>query len=951
MNKLRREMLQPVRVLLIAVLCMFSLALTGCPDRRAPGQVSGFAATPGDGQVVLAWTNPTDGDLAGVKIQRKAGSAPASTSDGTEVFSGLGTGHTDTTAVNGTTYFYAAFAYDEAPNFSAGVNAGPVTPTFAGASLEIIESVDALREELAGPDPLPAAQRAVLEGVLAEAEALYRGDQGCEAGALLMSNFLPAVQSYRTGAELETAERLYNMARMLRYDILGSLLMKADCEGAARIGLPAEAEANNPANDIAQLVSTAVFGEPRTATVEDPLSGEVFTQIHLLDAESDSGEPGLPAIPILRRLVAVPLDATVELEMETPVVAEMIHCNLVPSQPQPVDQGGTPGETLPPEEHFANLPFEKNEDVYATDALYPPEVVQAHEIGGGRDVRFLLLEIAGGQFNPKTNELSLFDQVPVQINFRGGKYLGSEQGNSPFEPATPVLSSAVLNSELLKKPEYFKPFPIRFELFGEELLILTHPNFRAAADTLATWKRAKGITTRIYECGTGSGIAGRQTREEIDAFILSHWNSTLIRPSYILLFGDAEFIAPFYLNGIGTDWPYAVLGNPAVSSVPDFAVGRIPVDTLTQANVVVDKIIAYEKTPPFNASFYQRAAVASQFQCCRDDVATSGTDQRTFIEVSEFSRNVMLGKGKLVDRIYTKTGPAATVPARYYNGTFLPASLGSGSGFPWNGSTADISGAINAGRFLVIHRDHGWSGGWAHPDWETANALALTNTNLTPVVFSVNCSSGYFDNETAPGGSFASAYFVEQVLRKAGGGAVGVLGDTRDSPSWPNTALLKGYIDAMWPNAIGSFGGATAKRRLGDILDHGKLYMMTQIGVAGAGVSSGDARNELYLWHCYGDPTLEIWLSNPHLFLLPVELLSAQLLETSVNVGYAVNGATLTAMQEDPQNPGVPRIIGRGTVEGGAAILPFIETPITGIPILYSAALEDAVTVAPTLPQ
>ncbi len=949
MDESRRGIVQAVRVLLIVALCVFPIALTGCPDRTPPGLVSSFTATSGDGQVVLAWINPTNRDLVGVKIQRKVGSVPTSQSDGTEVFNGAGTGHTDTTAVNGTTYYYAAFAYDAAANFSAGVTAGPVTPTFASASTEILGSLGVLHAELAGPDPLPAPERAVLEGALSEAESLYRGGQGCEAGALLASDFLPKAQEFRTGATLATAERLYNMARMLRYDILGSELLKANCDGAARIGLPADAEANNPANDVSQLLTSAVFGEPRTATVEDPLSGEVFTQIHLPDAESDSGEPGLPAVPIIRRLVAIPQDATFELLMTTPVVAETIHCNLVPSQPQPVDAGGPLKGFMPPDEVFANLPFEKNVEAYATDALYPQEVVQAHEIGGGRDVRFLLLEIAGGQFNPKTNVLTLFNNVPVEVAFKGGTYIGSAQGSSPFEPATPVLSGTLLNKGLFLRPELLKPFPSRFEIYGEEFLILTHPSFRAAADRLAVWKREKGIATRVYECGTGSGIAGRQTREEIDAFIQSHWGSVLVRPSYILLFGDAEFISPFYLNDIGTDWPYAVLGNPGLVSVPDFAVGRIPVDTIEQANAVVDKIIAYEKTPPINSDFYKNASVASFFQCCRDDVSWPGTDQRTFIEVSEFARNVMLGKGKTVQRIYTKN--VSTVPARYFDGTFLPSDLGTTSGFSWNGNTGDIVTALNAGRFLAIHRDHGWDGGWGDPGFGTGNALALTNGALTPVVFSVNCASGYFDNETAPGGSFGSTYFAEEFLRKANGGAVGILGDTRNSPSWPNTALLKGFIDAMWPNAIGSFGNSTSKRRLGDILNHGKLYMTTQIGVASAGVSSGDARDELYLWHCYGDPTLEIWLSDPNVHTLPAGLLSAVLLNESLSVGYGVNGALITALQEDPQNPGVPRIIGRGTVEGGVAILPYIEIPLPRVPILYSAAVEDAVVVAPTLVQ
>ncbi len=909
-------------------------------DSTPPGPVSSFIATPGENQVVLAWTNPADGDLAGVKIQRKVGSAPTSKDDGTEVFKGAGTGYTDTTAVNGTTYYYAAFAYDDSENYSAGVTAGPATPTVASAIAEVLNSFGTLHAELVGPDPLPDPERLALEAALAGAESLYRQGMGCEAGALLASDFLSKAQESRAGADIPIAERLYNMGRMLRFDILGSILLKAECEGAARIGLPADAEANNPANDASQIISSAVFGEPRTATVKNPDTGEVFTQLHLPEAETDMGEPGEPAIPVIRRLVAIPLDATFELVTKEPVAAETIACNLVPAQPQPVDD-------KPPDEVFGNLPFEKNEDLYQSDALYPSEIVRANEIGEGRDVRFLLLEIAGGQYNPKSDTLTLFKEVPVEVRFSRGKYFGTEQGDSPFERSTGIYSNALLNSVLFTKIEYLKPWPGIFELYGEELLILTHPTFSAAAEKLAAWKREKGITTRIFECGTGSGVIGRQTRDEIDTFIHNHYSSTWIRPAYILLFGDAEHISPFYMNNIGTDWPYAVLGNPAVDSVPDFAVGRIPVDTIDQANVVVDKIIAYEKNPPTSANFYKKAAIASQFQCCRTDVSWSGTDQRTFIEVSEFARNVMAGNGKTVDRIYTRTGPSTT-PARYYDGTFLPSALGSGSGFAWDGDTADITAAFNEGRFLIIHRDHGWEDGWSHPDFESAHVNAVTNGDLTPVIFSVNCASGYFDNETAPGGSAAGVYFVEYALRKAGGGAVGVLGDTRNSPSWPNTALMKGFIDAMWPSAIGSFGGSSSKRRLGDMLNHGKLFMWSQIGVASAGVAASSARDELYLWHCFGDPTLEIWLNAP-LRVLPAWLLSVEILKQAVLVGYETNGAVITAYQDDPRIPGLQRIIGRGEVKDGLAELKIVQDPLDGYPINYAANLEGAVSEAPSL--
>ena len=43
-------------------------------------------------------------------------------------------------------------------------------------------------------------------------------------------------------------------------------------------------------------------------------------------------------------------------------------------------------------------------------------------------------------------------------------------------------------------------------------------------------------------------------------------------------------------------------------------------------------------------------------------------------------------------------------PTNYYDGTAIPSNLRRPT-FGWNGTTADVTNGINAGRFLVFHRD------------------------------------------------------------------------------------------------------------------------------------------------------------------------------------------------------------------------------------------------------
>lgn len=81
-------------------------------------QISGLTATVGfsvAGQVKLDWTNPSDGLIKGIRIMYKTGSYPTSQTDGILFFDSndavLPTTYTKTGFIDGTTYYFRAFAY------------------------------------------------------------------------------------------------------------------------------------------------------------------------------------------------------------------------------------------------------------------------------------------------------------------------------------------------------------------------------------------------------------------------------------------------------------------------------------------------------------------------------------------------------------------------------------------------------------------------------------------------------------------------------------------------------------------------------------------------------------------------------------------------------------------------------------------------------------------------
>lgn len=700
----------------------------------------------------------------------------------------------------------------------------------------------------------------------------------------------------------------------------------------------------------------AVFGLPKAQLwpVQGP-DGKQYTEMAVPGLDIDSSNPGQPNVPVVRRILAVPQGAEVRVVgVKNSVAKELSEVLLLPAQPEAVDaahQQTQPGDDdKPAPETFMDKPFTINDKAYASAEPFPAQIATVQRLGRVRDLDLVQLTIATGQYIPAKRHLALFDKVYVEVKFEGGKggFLPRERMNNPFDNHAQPLYELALNYKIVEK----FPFPgdiLPNICWGYEYLVITDPAFRPAADSLRTWKIQKGISTKIVETGADAGDAGT-TKEQIQQYIRNQFNNCIIRPSYVLLLGDAEHINPFYRNtnsggDAGTDLDYALMDNADI--MPDLAIGRIPVDTLDQANTVINKIISYEKSPPFAPAYYRSLSFASYFQCCRNDVADNGRDVRSFLETSELVRDELTGLGYTVDRIYTTntgyepdyvTAGRDTTPRKYRNGAALPAAIAPGSGFAWDGDNTDVVNAFNAGRFLVFHRDHGWSGGWGDPGFTTSNIDSLTNNGKPSVVYSVNCASGFFDNETS-GGNVNGLYWAEKLLRYDNGGAVGIIGDTRNSPTWANSALARGLFDATWTGVVPE-GGAASIRRLGDILNYGKSYLAGQVGVAqtAGSVSQTSANDDIILYHVYGDPTMQMWTSNPWFIKLPRLYETLKFDPTIWELRYPLDGAELTLLQD-----GVP--VARGLVRNGQVALPLLSKFDPAKPYELSASDANGASV------
>ena len=501
----------------------------------------------------------------------------------------------------------------------------------------------------------------------------------------------------------------------------------------------------------------------------------------------------------------------------------------------------------------------------------------------------------------------------------------------------PMLKYA-LNQPLLDKrcaSVTLAPNPL-----GARFIIVTHPNFVAAANTLRAHKEALGISTLVVSTQSISGgAAPTATKTQIRNWLENYTNTHAVKPKWLLLMGDAEYIPTHAAAGNNTgDMWYGQFAPGATSTtVPGIGIGRFPVDTLGQAQTMVSKVIAFENSPPANPligqDFYSRLTFASYFE-------SFGTrDDRWFVEVSEKVRNHAVGQGYSVERIYTTE--ASANPTQYRGGGAVPAALRK-PGFAWNGNSTDIINAVNQGTALLYHRDHGSKDGWGDPGFGIGHLASISVTgNQYPVVFSINCASGMFDNETnggVGGSTVTGTYWAESFLRKPDG-ALAVIGDTRNSSTVDNGHLTLGLFDAIFPGLASGFGPSTEVRRLGDLLNHGKGFIaavdagstanLHPVDVGGTRPGIVGLEKELNIYNLLGDPTLKLRTSAPYVFTVVNIRLVQGMAQINVPNGClncppgTLRPELVTAVAIDPETG---RVIGRDIVNSDG----FANIPLNG---------------------
>jgi hypothetical protein len=423
-------------------------------------------------------------------------------------------------------------------------------------------------------------------------------------------------------------------------------------------------------------------------------------------------EIGLPQIPGVRELVAVPGIKDISLNILDTDTTDLEDYNVYPYQTPLVDGDGDNGN------------FDYDEEFYQTDALYPENLT---DLGGAsiwRDLRLVNPSLYPVRFNPAQQKLEVAYYIKFEL-----VYSGESNDNVKADPDYAIEKKyASAYAENITNYGYLGLADVKWALDDLDYLIITAPGFIGPANRIRDWARARGYGAETVDTNTAG-----DTWEELWDYLEDRYAEEHM--DYVLFVGDINLVPIAHITVESEDYPtdyrYSLLNGD--DPWPEVAVARLSGTTVSGLNHQVDKIIDYN----------------------------SG------VEPGAWARNNLLVAHKEGERFYAIKNEIRAESWSFFNPIFHTC-YGLESGGPNN---SDVSNRINGGVGIVNYRGHGeynrWDNWCSAGSWDTSNVHNLNNGKRYPITFNLCCLNAKVDhvNETLCEAWLAANYGAIATLR------------------------------------------------------------------------------------------------------------------------------------------------------------------------------------------
>jgi hypothetical protein len=523
---------------------------------------------------------------------------------------------------------------------------------------------------------------------------------------------------------------------------------------------------------------------------------------------------GDPKLPVIKKLIEVPVDATFEINV---ISQEYVDLKLA--------DFGITDFVLPAQapmsksiENPEDVEFIYNQAAYQIDGFQGQELVKVTNLGVMRGVRIARLEIAPLLYNPVQNMIRVYKNVEVKINFTGGDIPTTLQNKEQlFSPYYEGVFSELINYKSTDSKELIMDEPVTYVIVSDAM-------FQSALQPFVEWKTKKGYY--VIEGYTNDPGVGNTTTS-IKNYLSGLYNnppSGYNAPTFVLLVGDVAQI-PAYNGTSGghvTDLYYMEYTGDIF---PEVLYGRFSANNLTQLQPQIDKTLEYEQYAFPDPTFLDEVVMVAGADASHQTWSNGQINYGTTYYFNEAHG--------------------------LYSYTYLQPEPGGGN------YAANIHQNVSDGVSYANYTAHCSALGWADPSFNLGDIAALANAHKYCLMVGNCCQSV----------EFQTTCFGEEIVRAANKGALGYIGGS-NSTYWDEdyywgvgakSVTLNPLYDATH---LGSYDRT--------FHDHGEPlaeWYATQGQMIPAGnlaVSQSTSTMETYYWEIYhlmGDPSVMIYYS------------------------------------------------------------------------------------------
>lgn len=548
----------------------------------------------------------------------------------------------------------------------------------------------------------------------------------------------------------------------------------------------------------------------------------VFSEISMNNTFS-CGNPGEPSLPAAQQLVAIPFGATnvsVEVKSYSTTTYNLADYGISTIAPQ----------QLSVRKDQTEVPFYYNEKAYAVKGYAERPIAQIELQGKLRGIQVAALTVNPVQYDAANNTIKVFNDIELTVNY--GNY-DAALAYDEFARTASVYFAPIYRQMFNWRDDVYTQHPDLWQA-PVKMLVITDRMFEETLQDWISWKTTKGFYMDVnYTSEIGTSAAAIKT------FCQNKYAEDA--PTFLIIIGDKNQVAASATGSethCVTDLYYESIDN---DYFPDMLHSRIPVETVSDLENVLEKSLQYEQYTMPDPSYLSNTLLIAGWD--------SAWNPKAGVPTIQYAVNYYYNAEHGFNHVYD-----------YYNQSQYPGCYNN----------------MNTGVGFVNYTAHGSNTSWADPSFTTSNVNSLTNTDKYFLAMGNCCQAADW--------GISGACLGEAMIRAQHKGAYAYIGGC------PSTYWYEDYYFGVGAtnvfNNMPTFEQTTTGVYDGIWMDDAyntvqSIVFLGNIAVTHAHVTGGYTTSvtPLYYWQCYhtlGDASVMPYRTQPientisHMAIFPI---------------------------------------------------------------------------------